>query len=191
MSMAELDNVLLEAYHEPEQEEERERFCLTDENMANWALRKIAKARAEYEEAAQVAEAEVKRIDDWLEGRKRELEHTEEFFGGLLTAYYLPKHMENPRQKTFKLPAGQVQIRKQQPEYTRDDASVIAWLKGNDMTEYVEIVEKLRWGELKKTLRQLGDRMVSPDGEIIDGITVTERGIKVNIVTASNDAEEV
>ena len=71
MSMAELENVLLEAFEEPQQSEERERFRLTDENMANWALRKVAKARAEYEEAAKVAEAEVKRIDDWLNSRKR------------------------------------------------------------------------------------------------------------------------
>jgi len=187
MSMAELDNVLLEAYHEPEQEEERERFCLTDENMANWALRKIAKARAEYEEAAQVAEAEVKRIDDWLEGRKRELEHTEEFFGGLLAAYYLPQHMDNPRQKTFKLPAGQVQIRKQQPDYVRDDEALLAWLKGNDMAEFVQTIEKIKWSELKKTLKQNGDSMISADGEIVEGIRVVEKGLKVNIVTASKE----
>jgi len=191
MSMAELENVLLEAFEEPQQPEERERFRLTDENMANWALRKVAKARAEYEEAAKVAEAEIKRIDDWLNGRKRDLEHAEEFFGGLLTAYYLPQHMQNPRQKTFKLPAGQVQIRAQQPDYVRDEARLIAWLKGNDMAGYVEIVEKLRWGDLKKQLKQLGDKMLSPDGEVVDGILVVDRGLKVNIVTASGESEEV
>lgn len=191
MSMAELENVLLEAFEEPQQSEERERFRLTDENMANWALRKVAKARAEYEEAAKVAEAEVKRIDDWLNSRKRDLERTEEFFGGLLTGYYLPQHMENPRQKTFKLPAGQVQIRAQQPDYVRDEAKLIAWLKGNDMAGYVEIVEKLRWGDLKKQLKQLGDKMLSPDGEVVDGILVVDRGLKVNIVTASSESEEV
>lgn len=191
MSMAELENVLLEAFEEPQQSEERERFRLTDENMANWALRKVAKARAEYEEAAKVAEAEVKRIDDWLNSRKRDLERTEEFFGGLLTGYYLPQHMENPRQKTFKLPAGQVQIRAQQPDYVRDEAKLIAWLKGNDMAGYVEIVEKLRWGDLKKQLKQLGDKMLSPDGEVVDGILVVDRGLKVNIVTASGESEEV
>ena len=191
MSMAELENVLLEAFEEPQQSEERERFRLTDENMANWALRKVAKARAEYEEAAKVAEAEVRRIDDWLNSRKRDLERTEEFFGGLLTGYYLPQHMENPRQKTFKLPAGQVQIRAQQPDYVRDEARLIAWLKGNDMAGYVEIVEKLRWGDLKKQLKQLGDKMLSPDGEVVDGILVVDRGLKVNIVTASGESEEV
>ena len=191
MSMAELENVLLEAFEEPQQPEERERFRLTDENMANWALRKVAKARAEYEEAAKVAEAEVRRIDDWLNSRKRDLERTEEFFGGLLAGYYLPQHMENPRQKTFKLPAGQVQIRAQQPDYVRDEAKLIAWLKGNDMAGYVEIVEKLRWGDLKKQLKQLGDKMLSPDGEVVDGILVVDRGLKVNIVTASGESEEV
>jgi len=189
--MAELENVLLEAFEEPQQSEERERFRLTDENMANWALRKVAKARAEYEKAAKVAEAEVKRIDDWLNSRKRDLERTEEFFGGLLTEYYLPQHMENPRQKTFKLPAGQVQIRAQQPDYVRDEAKLIAWLKGNDMAGYVEIVEKVRWGDLKKQLKQLGDKMLSPDGEVVDGILVVDRGLKVNIVTASGESEEV
>jgi len=97
--------------------------------------------------------------------------------------------MQNPRQKTFKLPAGQVQIRAQQPEYVRDDAKLIGWLKGNDMADYIEIVEKLRWGDLKKQLKQLGDKMLSPDGEVVDGILVVDR--EVNVVTASSESEEV
>ena len=84
-----------------------------------------------------------------------------------------------------------MQIRAQQPEYVRDDAKLIGWLKGNDMADYIEIVEKLRWGDLKKQLKQLGDKMLSPDGEVVDGILVVDRGLKVNVVTASSESEEV
>jgi len=182
MSMAELENVLLEAFEEPQQPEERERFRLTDENMANWALRKVAKARAEYEEAAKVAEAEIKRIDDWLNGRKRDLEHAEEFFTGLLTAYYLPQHMEDPQRKTFKLPAGAFQVRQQQPEYQRDDAALVRWLEEHVMPDYLELVKKPKWGELKKIIETKGG-VATVAGEVVDGITVVPRGLKFTVAT--------
>ena len=33
--------------------------------------------------------------------------------------------------------------------------------------------------------------MLSPDGEVVDGILVVDRGLKVNVVTASSESEEV
>lgn len=185
MSMAEqLSEVMLEAYEEPQDEEQRARFRIQNEDMANWAVQKIAKERAAYREAQAVAEEQTQRIDTWLAGKKAELERAEGFFGGLLAAYYLPVYEESDEhRKTFKLPAGAVQIRKQQPEYVRDDARLLKWLKRNKLRGYIEKVEKPKWGELKKRLRQAGERVVDENGEVVDGVLVVERGLKVNVAT--------
>ena len=182
MSMAELENVLLEAFEEPQQSEERERFRLTDENMANWAIRKIAKARREFAEAEQQAERERERIDAWLDGKRKAKERDEEFFTGLLTAYYLPQHLDDPERKTFKLPAGAFQVRAQQPEYQRDDAALVRWLEEHVMPDYLELVKKPKWGELKKIIETKGG-VATVAGEVVDGIMVVPRGLKFTVAT--------
>ena len=188
MTLAEeLDSVLDEAYAAPEDEEQRQQFQITDEGMADWAIRKIAKARKEFDEAGKVADAQIARISDWLARKKRDMERTEEFFGGLLRAYYQPQHEADPkRRKTFRLPSGQVQFRAQQPEYKRDDEQLLKWLKANDREAYIVVKESPAWGDLKKNLRQHGEHMIDPEsGEVVDGILVVERPVAIRIVTAT------
>jgi phage host-nuclease inhibitor protein Gam len=182
-----LSEVMLEAYAAPEDEERRQQFRITDEGMADWAVRKIAKARQEFAEADQVADEQIQRIEDWRASKKRDLEHAEEFFGGLLRAYYYPQHEADPkRKKTFKLPNGQVQFRAQQPEYKRDDEALLGWLKANGRESYIVTKESPAWGELKKILKQHGEHMIDTEsGEVVDGILVVERPTAIRIVTAT------
>lgn len=169
------------------EDEQARQFRITDEGMADWAIRKIAKARQEFDEAGKVADAQIARISDWLARKKRDLERTEEFFGGLLRAYYLPQHEADPkRKKTFKLPNGQVQFRAQQPEYKRDDEQLLKWLKANGRESYIVTKESPAWGELKKIFKQHGEHMIDPEsGEVVDGILVVERPVAIRIVTAT------
>lgn len=191
MTLAEeLDGLMDEAYAEPQDEEQRQAFRLTDEGMADWAIRKIAKARKEFDEAGKVADAQIARISDWLARKKRDMERTEEFLGGLLRAYYLPQHEEDPkRRKTFRLPSGQVQFRAQQPEYVRDDEALLKWLKKTKRRTYIEKIERPKWGELKKSLTQHGDYMIDENGEVVTGIQVIERPTAIRIVTNGTGEE--
>jgi len=181
MNMQALNDYLLDAYDEP-QEQEREQFKIENDDMANWAIRKIAKARREFAEAEQQAERETERIDAWLAGKRKEWERAEEFFTGLLTAYYLPQHMEDPQRKTFKLPAGAFQVRAQQPEYQRDDAALVQWLESHVMPDYLEVVKKPKWGELKKIIETKGG-VATVAGEVVGGIMVVPRGLKFTVAT--------
>ena len=182
MNMQALDDYLLDAYKEPQEQEEREQFRIKNDDEANWAMRKIAKARKEFAEAEQQAERERERIDAWLDGKRKAKERDEEFFTGLLTAYYLPQHMEDPRKKTFKLPAGAFQVRAQQPEYQRDDAALVQWLESHVMPDYLEVVKRPKWGELKKIIETKGG-VATVAGEVVDGITVVPRGLKFTVAT--------
>lgn len=184
MNMQALDDYLLDAYDEPQEQEEREQFRIKNDDEANWAMRKIAKARKEFAEAERQAERERERIDAWLAGKRKAKERDEEFFVGLLTAYYLPQHMDDPKRKTFKLPAGAFQVRQQQPEFQRDDAALVQWLESHVMPDYLEVVKKPKWGELKKATEAHGDRLVlASTGEIVDGVLVVPRGLKFTVAT--------
>ena len=48
MNMQPLNDYLLSAYDEPQEQEEREQFRIKNDDEANWAIRKIAKARREF-----------------------------------------------------------------------------------------------------------------------------------------------
>lgn len=186
----ELDGLMDQAYTEPQDEEQRQAFYLADDGMAEWALRKIARARQALDEANDVADAQVAKIDEWLGRKKRDLAQAEEFFGGLLRAYYLPQHEADPkRKKTFRLPSGQVQFRAQQPEYVRDDAELLKWLKRNKRRNLIEKIERPKWAELKKELTPHGDYMIDANGEVVAGIQVIERPTAVRIVTNGTGEE--
>lgn len=186
-----LEDYLLGAYEAPEEipetEEEqaplRERFRITDDGQANWAIRKIAQARAQFAEAQCLAGQEMDRVSRWLTEQKRDMERTEAFFTALLREYSFPRFASDPRLKTIKLPAGKVQVRQQPPEYRRDNQALLNWLKERGMTEFVEVAETPRWAELKRQVQVAAGHVVTADGEIVEGVEVIERSPAFKVVT--------
>ena len=72
-------------------------------------------------------------------------------------------------------------LKKQAPEFIRDDEKVIAWLKDNNGGEYVKTKETLDWAALKKSTTVMGENIVNEDGEIIPGVEVVEREDKFTV----------
>lgn len=191
--MTSLEEYLLESYEAPEDlaDTENQRFRIQDDNQADWALRKIARARQDMKEAEETAAMEIEKINRWLDGQRDESLRTELFFTVLLQEYYEPRFMTNPDKKTYKLPSGKVQRRTQQPLFDRDNEALLAWLKQRGMTDYVEVKETPKWGELKQQVQVVGEHVVIKDGplkgEIIDGVEVVHRPPTFRVVTTEGD----
>ena len=191
--MTSLEEYLLESYEAPEDlaDTENQRFRIQDDNQADWALRKIARARQDLKEAEETAAMEIEKINRWLDGQRDESLRTELFFTVLLQEYYEPRFMTNPDKKTYKLPSGKVQRRTQQPLFDRDNEALLAWLKQRGMTDYVEVKETPKWGELKQQVQVVGEHVVIKDGplkgEIIDGVEVVHRPPIFRVVTTEGD----
>lgn len=191
--MTSLEEYLLESYEAPEDlaDTENQRFRIQDDNQADWALRKIARARQDMKEAEETAAMEIEKINRWLDGQRDESLRTELFFTVLLQEYYEPRFMTNPDKKTYKLPSGKVQRRTQQPQFDRDNEALLAWLKQREMTDYVEVKESPKWGELKQQVQVVGEHVVIKDGplkgEIIDGVEVVHRPPTFRVITTEGD----
>lgn len=191
--MTSLEEYLLESYEAPEDlaDTENQRFRIQDDNQADWALRKIARARQDMKEAEETAAMEIEKINRWLDGQRDESLRTELFFTVLLQEYYEPRFMTNPDKKTYKLPSGKVQRRTQQPQFDRDNEALLAWLKQREMTDYIEVKETPKWGELKQQVQVVGEHVVIKDGplkgEIIDGVEVVHRPPIFRVVTSEGD----
>jgi len=161
---------------------EKERFKVTNKDSANWCLRKMRALKAEIEENARIAQEEVERIQQWLQDVNTPLERSMQYFEGLLMEYHMKVYAEDPKIKTIKLPHGTLKMRVQQPEYIRDDEKLLSWLKQNGMNEFVKIIEKPEWGQLKKKVQIAGKMVVFKDtGEVIEGVTAQERPPKFSV----------
>jgi len=89
-------------------------FEIKDDKAADWALRKIREAEARIEQVQRFADERKAEIDAWLEPLQRE-KPTRLRFHRAPQTYHFKLHQANPRIKTIKLPAGELQLRKRSP----------------------------------------------------------------------------
>ncbi|WDU84234.1 host-nuclease inhibitor Gam family protein [Caloramator sp. Dgby_cultured_2] len=165
-----------------ENDEPTKKFIIGDLEQANWALRKIAVYKKKQQENEKLAEAEIKRIQNWLERENRQLENSIKFFEGLLEEY-ARKQKEKDAKFKLSTPYGKLTFRKQQPKWNYDEETLLKYLKQSGKTEFIRIKEEVNKSELKKKLKIVGEFVVDENGEIIEGITIEEQPEKVVIET--------
>lgn len=151
-----------------------EPFRVKDEKTADWALRKIREHEAHVAQVEEFAEAQVDEILAWAESATKSARDSIQYLSGLLEAYHRQLFAANPTLKTIKLPAGEIQLRQQQPQYNRDNDRLLAWLKAN-RPEFVRVAETPDWANVKQAFTVHNGRLIDPDtGEVVDGVDVVE-----------------
>lgn len=173
-------------FDDPEDEQgdgqvaQKPRFVVDDDGKADWCIRKM-----------QEADAEVARWEEHfahqLERIRGNAERKRDWFRHQLMVYFQSvPHKATKTQSSYQLPSGKLVLKFPGPKYDAKDAAFIDWLKGNGYGEYVEVKESAKWGDFKKTLPKGEDgnlrtvgmldgtlALVTEDGEIIPGVTVT------------------
>ena len=91
------------------------------------------------------------------------------------------QHHKRATQESYTHPEGKLVLKKQAPEFKRDDKTVLSWLKGNNGGNYIKTTESLDWASLKKDVTVMGNSVVNSDGEIIPGVEVVEREPKFTV----------
>ena len=161
-------------------QEEKKPFAVTDEASAEWCLEKLeenAKARALIEEQYQRM---IARHDKWRADALAEIESNDLYIKGLLEPWAAEK-IADGKKKSVKLPSGRVGFRAGGEIWKMGDEKVeattpalLAFVKQDD-DSFVKVQESVRWGDYKKTLNIMEDgRVATSDGQIIEGMTVTQ-----------------
>lgn len=157
-----------EAIIREEEYESPEGFVVDSDAKALWVLEKIRKARAERDDLVEWYKAQTKKIEEQTEFNTMLLEK-------MLADYFMQvPHKKTKTQESYSLPGAKLLLKKQQPEYKRDDKTAIAWLKENGGGQFIKTKEELDWSALK-------DASGVVDGKIIFGETVNEDGEIVQI----------
>jgi phage host-nuclease inhibitor protein Gam len=174
----------LQEFLDDQEQVNSESFVIDTEEKANWALRKIRSLQEKKKDNITLAEAEVAKIDTWLETVNEKVTNDIDYFVQMLTIFALKRRDQDPKFKSLKLPYGKIGFRKQQPKWEYDDSKLLAALKSSGLDELIRIKEEPDKVAIKKQLKVSGEFAVNPDsGEMIDGITVKHRDddIKVEV----------
>lgn len=131
----------------------------------------------------------------WYEQKIKEVKESCDFdclaWEQMLREYFdTVPHKKAKCSESYPLPGGKLVLKKQQPEFKRDDATVIEWLKANNQAQFVKVKEELNWADLKAATEVAGGKViagetVNDDGEVVQivipGIEVIEREPKFTI----------
>lgn len=177
-------NDSLQEYLDEQEQVESERFKVTDESSANWALRKIAQKEQQIKANNELAAAEEQKIEAWRKQENEKAQNDIDFFQSYLAEYAMDLKKKDPKFKTLKLPNGELSFRKQQPEWILDDEKVIKALKESGKDDLIKVTEKPKKDEIKKAFKAHGNKAINPEtGEVVDGITIEERPEKFGVKT--------
>lgn len=147
-----------------------EPFRLTDDKAAEWCIRKIREAQNEKQRWRDYYAEQQRKID-------QEADNSIGYFETLLADYFdTVPHKRTKTQESYQLPSGKLVRKQQAPEYQRDEAALLPWLKQN-APELVKVTEAADWAALKKQLVIAPDweTVATEDGEIVPGVKAIPR----------------
>ncbi len=173
ITLEELDALDLDTVGTPE---ERPPFRIADDGCADWAIRKIAEERKEYDRIKELGERQIAEIQEKIEAAKRRYENGTSFLTGHLASYFQTvPHKKTKTTAKYRLLSGTLTMKLGQPKAVPDDKKLLEWLKANGHDDMVKVEEKPTWGELKKKLVLSGSVVTIADtGEIVEGVTVVQ-----------------
>ncbi len=184
---------------EPYDDKAAQRWQVSDDARAEWAMARLAAARAEQESINDQAQAWQTRLDQWYASARAQADRDAAFFEGLLIAYLRHRREADPQVKSIKLPSGRIASTGGGPRVEVIDVDVFAaWCAAHGLDDLVRRDPKPIMAEVRKALAI----EEHPDGPVAtatlpanaDGEPITTRvtgvpGVRVVVPEVSYRAE--
>lgn len=155
---------------------EFESFVIDNDKKADWALQKIAEVKAEYERIDAIAADQIAELQEKREDLKKSFESKTSFLKGKLAEYFeTVAHKETKTQESYKLLSGSLIKKKPKVKLEKDDETLLAYFKANNLGEFIKTEEKPAWGDFKTRLEAVDGNVIDTEtGEIVECVTVVE-----------------
>lgn len=143
-------------------------------------LRRLAKVRADMAEVNATAQRQIDQAQDWRDERLMVLANKERWLVEGLEMWHRAVLADDPSRKTISLPCGTLKARQQQPVWEFDEEAFIAWASEHapGLVRIPEPKPAVDKTAAKKALIPDAtglDLVVTTDGEVVPGVTVTPR----------------
>jgi hypothetical protein len=162
-------------------EYQQQRFVINDISRLDWTVRKWGLIDQEATAKIDCAKRQIMRLEQYVKDIEEQADRQKASLE-IMMEPFVRRQLSGKKVKTFKTPSGFVQIKAQHPEFTKDDDRLVQFLKDSGKPEFIK--EEPKWGEFKQTLKpkECEDgliRYVTPDGEVVQGVTGKSRPDKV------------
>lgn len=157
-------------------EGERAPFRITDDRCADWAIRKIADERSEYDRLKALADEQIAAINEKVAAARKRMENGTAFLTSCLADFFnTVPHKTTKTTEKYQLLSGTLTLKKGTVKAEVDDSKLVPWLRENGYGDLVKVEESAKWGELKKLLAYTGEiATIQSTGEIVEGVTAYE-----------------
>lgn len=153
-------------------QEEKERFSIENDDQLKWVFQMMEEKRKEIRAKKDM----IQQATDYYESQIKDLRKDINSFKDMAMQYAEEQADEDPNWEFKESPYGRIIRKKEKTDLVvSDEQALINHLKGTEFVEHVE-EEKLKWGDLKKTLSTPdGEHVVNNDGELVDDVTVVTK----------------
>lgn len=160
----------------------REPWRIDGDRTAIWALRKLRRAHERIADNQASADAQYEQISSWLEAVNAQHQRDAAYFEGLLVDYALRCRVDpDDGRKTITLPGGKVATRTAQPKVSIDSEKFIPWAETN-APQLLRVKTEPALADIKEHITTTDSGIaVTPDGEVIPGVTVTAGDLTANV----------
>lgn len=157
-----------------EVEEKREVFEITSLSGADWCFERLKAVKKQRDELVEYADEQIAKYENFKEETIKKAEDDEIYFKGLLQIY-TDKRLEEDKNFKLKTVNGTASYGKINKKWNwQDNEATIDSLKKSGHEELIRVTESIEKEKLKKFLTIVGDIVVDENGEIIEGIKITE-----------------
>jgi hypothetical protein len=169
---------------EGDEHEDREHYKIGGKAEADWALRKLARAKAAVAENDALYQLELDRLTEWQGAANRPHELDIEYFEAILRNWHQEQLDADPKAKTIKLPAGTLSARQNPTSITiTDPEAFIAWAKANQ-PGWVRTKAEPAKSEIKDGATRKDDKLIDGNGEVIPGVEMADGDVSWKAVTS-------
>lgn len=152
-------------------------FKITDDSLADWAVRKIADERAELARLKELADEQIARIMEKVAAAEKRCENNTSFMTSKLAEYFeTVPHKETKTKHSYRLLSGALVKKIGGVTMEKDDEKLLEYFKNSGNDDMIQTVEKPKWGEFKKRLEIVGGQIIDTDtGEIVEGVEIVTK----------------
>lgn len=154
-----------------------EGFTIDTDRKAEWAAKTIKKEMADTDRLLALADEEIRALHDKKAELANRAERRTAYLREQLRGYFgtVEPSRTTKTQTVYELVNAKLVLKKQGPEYVRDEEAMIAWAEEN-APDYIRNTPKIMWGDLKKATALQGEQVIYAEtGEVIPGIKAVPR----------------
>lgn len=151
-------------------DELNEGFQIDNDNLADWAIKKIKEEEAERDRVIAIAKDQIEELNFKINNINEQCENKTRFLRGCLNRYFeTVPHKETKTQESYKLLSGSLVLKKPSQKITYNEENLLSYLDQNDGAEFIKTKRSVDWTEFKKSLIIQGDSVIDKDlGLILD-----------------------